>query len=47
MHEARGLDVLPKTIGRFRNNGDGATADLLERTIYPVGELASLVTPRC
>lgn len=29
-HEARGLDVLPQTIGRFRNNGDAKTADILE-----------------
>lgn len=35
VHEARGLDVLPQTISRFRNGGDGATAQLLEDTIYP------------
>ena len=29
-HEARGLDVLPQTIGRFRNNGDAKTAEILE-----------------
>lgn len=29
-HEARGLDVLPQTIHRFRSNGDGASADLLQ-----------------
>jgi hypothetical protein len=34
-HEARGLDVLPQTIARFRNNGDAETADLLERAILP------------
>lgn len=34
-HEARGLDILPQTISRFRNNGDAATADLLEGVIYP------------
>lgn len=30
-HEARGLDVLPQTIHRFRSNGDRASATLLER----------------
>lgn len=35
VHEARGLDVLPATIKKFRNNGDEASADLLEKTIYP------------
>jgi len=34
-HEARGLDVLPQTIGRFRNGGDAASAELLEGVIYP------------
>jgi hypothetical protein len=29
-HEARGLDVLPSTIAKFRLNGDRASADLLE-----------------
>lgn len=29
-HEARGLDVLPQTIHRFRSNGDGQSADLLQ-----------------
>jgi uncharacterized ferritin-like protein (DUF455 family) len=29
-HEARGLDVLPQTIHRFRSNGDVASADLLQ-----------------
>lgn len=29
-HEARGLDVLPQTIHRFRSNGDAASADLLQ-----------------
>jgi Protein of unknown function (DUF455) len=29
-HEARGLDVLPQTIHRFRSNGDADTAQLLE-----------------
>ncbi|KAG4127274.1 hypothetical protein ERO13_D10G207500v2 [Gossypium hirsutum] len=32
---ARGLDVLPTTISRFRNGGDDDTADLLERVVYP------------
>jgi uncharacterized ferritin-like protein (DUF455 family) len=34
-HEARGLDVLPTTIARFRANGDDKTADLLEKVVYP------------
>ncbi|PRW56452.1 hypothetical protein C2E21_4617 [Chlorella sorokiniana] len=33
-HEARGLDVLPQTIHRFRSNGDGESADLLQNVIY-------------
>lgn len=36
MHEARGLDVLPQTMARFRAGGDAATADLLLSTVYPV-----------
>ncbi|KAF6150396.1 hypothetical protein GIB67_034095 [Kingdonia uniflora] len=35
VHEARGLDVLPTTISRFRNGGDDQTADLLETVVYP------------
>ncbi|GAQ77568.1 hypothetical protein KFL_000010170 [Klebsormidium nitens] len=35
VHEARGLDVVPQTIARFRSGGDPETADLLEKTIYP------------
>ncbi|XVF75675.1 hypothetical protein PTKIN_Ptkin13bG0205500 [Pterospermum kingtungense] len=35
VHEARGLDVLPTTISRFRNGGDDGTADLLETVVYP------------
>ncbi|XP_022134431.1 uncharacterized protein LOC111006681 [Momordica charantia] len=35
VHEARGLDVLPTTICRFRNGGDDETADLLEKVVYP------------
>ncbi|PON32622.1 hypothetical protein TorRG33x02_356140 [Trema orientale] len=35
VHEARGLDVLPTTIYRFRNGGDSETADLLESVVYP------------
>ncbi|KAL8050592.1 hypothetical protein ABFX02_06G090500 [Erythranthe guttata] len=35
VHEARGLDVLPTTISRFRNGGDEKTAELLEKVIYP------------
>jgi uncharacterized ferritin-like protein (DUF455 family) len=33
--QARGLDVLPTTISRFRNGGDSETADLLETVVYP------------
>ncbi|KAL6782069.1 hypothetical protein ACKKBF_B10550 [Auxenochlorella protothecoides x Auxenochlorella symbiontica] len=33
-HEARGLDVLPQTIHRFRSNGDRASATLLESVIF-------------
>lgn len=33
-HEARGLDVLPQTVARFRSSGDAASADLLEDVIY-------------
>lgn len=35
VHEARGLDVLPTTISRFRNGGDECTANLLETVVYP------------
>ncbi|KAL6328330.1 hypothetical protein AAG906_034473 [Vitis piasezkii] len=35
VHEARGLDVLPTTISRFRNGGDNKTANLLESVVYP------------
>ncbi|WOK96873.1 hypothetical protein Cni_G05581 [Canna indica] len=35
VHEARGLDVLPTTISRFRNGGDEKTANLLETVVYP------------
>lgn len=35
VHEARGLDVLPTTISRFRKGGDDQTADLLEKVVYP------------
>ncbi|KAJ8461244.1 hypothetical protein OPV22_034170 [Ensete ventricosum] len=35
VHEARGLDVLPTTISRFRNGGDEQTANLLETVVYP------------
>ncbi|KAK7282597.1 hypothetical protein RIF29_11506 [Crotalaria pallida] len=35
VHEARGLDVLPTTISRFRNGGDNTTADILEQVVYP------------
>lgn len=34
-HEARGLDILPQTIQRFRNGGDEESAVLLESVIYP------------
>lgn len=33
--QARGLDVLPTTISRFRNGGDERTANLLETVVYP------------
>ena len=35
VHEARGLDVLPTTIDKFRRHGDEETARLLERVVYP------------
>ncbi|XP_072969953.1 uncharacterized protein [Typha angustifolia] len=35
VHEARGLDVLPTTISRFRDGGDEKTAKLLETVVYP------------
>lgn len=35
VHEARGLDVLPTTISRFRKGGDDKTAELLEKVVYP------------
>ena len=35
VHEARGLDVLPGTIAKFRRFGDDPSADLLEHVIYP------------
>jgi len=34
VHEARGLDVLPSTIAKFRKHGDDESADILEHTIY-------------
>ncbi|KAG6491055.1 hypothetical protein ZIOFF_052387 [Zingiber officinale] len=34
-NQARGLDVLPTTISRFRNAGDERTANLLETVVYP------------
>jgi len=34
VHEARGLDILPQTISRFRAGGDKESADLLENVIY-------------
>lgn len=33
--QARGLDVLPTTITRFRKGDDNETADLLEKVVYP------------
>jgi hypothetical protein len=36
VHEARGLDVLPSTVHKFRSNGDEQTASLLEDVIYAV-----------
>ncbi|EPS64068.1 hypothetical protein M569_10713, partial [Genlisea aurea] len=35
VHEARGLDVMPATISRFRKGGDEETAELLEKVVYP------------
>ncbi|MCO5571603.1 hypothetical protein L7F22_025349 [Adiantum nelumboides] len=35
LKQARGLDVLPTTISRFRKGGDNATADLLQSVVYP------------
>ncbi|CAB4270439.1 unnamed protein product [Prunus armeniaca] len=35
VHEARGLDVLPTNISRFRNGGDDTTADMLDSVVYP------------
>ncbi|KAH6784122.1 3-oxoacyl-acyl-carrier synthase-like protein of unknown function [Perilla frutescens var. hirtella] len=35
VHEARGLDVVPTTISRFRKGGDEETAELLETVVYP------------
>lgn len=47
VHEARGLDVLPQTIARFRAGGDAVTADLLLSTVYPVrGSCAPLCALR-
>ena len=34
-HEARGLDVLPKIVARFRAGGDAASAALLEEVVAP------------
>lgn len=42
VHEARGLDVLPSTIKKFRNAGDHASADLLEQVVLP-----EEVSPAC
>lgn len=36
VHEARGLDVLPNTVHKFRSNGDEETAALLWDVIYAV-----------
>jgi uncharacterized ferritin-like protein (DUF455 family) len=36
VHEARGLDVLPTTVHKFRSNGDAESAALLEDVIYAV-----------
>jgi uncharacterized ferritin-like protein (DUF455 family) len=35
VHEARGLDVMPNTINKFRENGDEESALLLETVVYP------------
>jgi uncharacterized ferritin-like protein (DUF455 family) len=36
VHEARGLDVLPSTVHKFKNNRDTESATLLEDVIYAV-----------
>jgi hypothetical protein len=38
VHEARGLDVLPSTVQKFRGNRDAESAALLEDIIYAVGD---------
>eukprot|EP00189_Rhodosorus_marinus_P014030 CAMPEP_0184746748 /NCGR_PEP_ID=MMETSP0315-20130426/9278_1 /TAXON_ID=101924 /ORGANISM="Rhodosorus marinus, Strain UTEX LB 2760" /LENGTH=269 /DNA_ID=CAMNT_0027219471 /DNA_START=52 /DNA_END=861 /DNA_ORIENTATION=- len=35
VHEARGLDIHPKTVDRFRSSGDLRSVSLLEDVIYP------------
>jgi len=35
VHEARGLDILPQTLSKFRTHGDGASVAVLETLIYP------------
>jgi uncharacterized ferritin-like protein (DUF455 family) len=40
VHEARGLDVLPSTVAKFRTNGDEETAALLWDVIYAVSNAA-------
>ena len=34
-YQARGLDIIPQTISRFRAGGDNETADILAEVIYP------------
>mmetsp|Transcript_15136 Transcript_15136/g.61936 ORF Transcript_15136/g.61936 Transcript_15136/m.61936 type:complete len:270 (+) Transcript_15136:296-1105(+) len=35
VHEARGLDIHPQTVNRFRSSGDLRSVSLLEDVIYP------------
>ncbi|KAK4385607.1 hypothetical protein Sango_2684700 [Sesamum angolense] len=44
VHEARGLDVLPTTISRFRKGGDDKTADLLGESCLPQNKLLIVCT---
>lgn len=43
MHEARGLDVLPGTVAKFRGNGDEETAALLWDVIYAVSSTTDMM----
>ncbi|WIA44075.1 hypothetical protein OEZ86_010433 [Tetradesmus obliquus] len=43
VHEARGLDVLPGTVAKFRGNGDEETAALLWDVIYAVSSTTDMM----